>query len=65
MDVTVKITSPQEGEFKAECPTMPGCQAKGRSLDEAKENIRQAIIGYVASLGAVPPENVNEHLVAA
>ena len=34
----------------ASCPTLPGCHSQGRTRDEARANIREAIRGYVASM---------------
>ena len=37
-------------EEVASCPTLPGCHSQGRTRDEALDNIREAIRGYLASL---------------
>jgi len=39
-----------EGGFTASVPALPGCVTYGRTLDEAKEMARDAIIGYIESL---------------
>ena len=50
------IIYPGEGEeafpryWVAECPTLPGCISQGRTKDEATQNIREAIDGYIAAL---------------
>ncbi len=36
--------------FVAECPTLPGCISQGNTRDEALNNIKDAIAGYLASL---------------
>jgi len=33
----------EDGWWIAECPALPGCVSQGRTLDEAKANIREAI----------------------
>jgi predicted RNase H-like HicB family nuclease len=51
-----------------ECPSLPGCISQGKTKEEAIDNIREAIQGYVATLEEdklpVPPENF-ETLVLA
>ncbi len=39
-----------EGGFTAMAPAFPGCITYGRTLDEAKSLIKDAIIGYMTSL---------------
>ena len=33
----------EDGMFVAECPALPGCVSQGRSIEEAKANIIEAI----------------------
>ena len=40
----------EDGWEVASCPTLPGCHSQGRTRDEALDNIREAIRGYLASL---------------
>jgi len=40
----------EDGFWVAECPTLPGCISQGKSKEEAIENIREAIEGYIAAL---------------
>ncbi|HYT06445.1 MAG TPA: type II toxin-antitoxin system HicB family antitoxin [Rugosimonospora sp.] len=39
-----------EGGFTAIVPALPGCVTHGRTLDEAKEMAKDAIVGYIESL---------------
>ncbi len=52
----------------AECPSLPGCVSQGRSKEEAIDNIKEAIKGYVAALEEdnlpVPEEKFDALLVA-
>ena len=34
----------------AECPSLPGCISQGKTKEEAIENIREAILGYITAL---------------
>jgi predicted RNase H-like HicB family nuclease len=40
-----------EGGFTVIVPALPGCVTYGRTLTEAKKMAKDAISGYVASLG--------------
>lgn len=66
MKYRVIIRADEDGVFVAECPSLPGCISQGSTRDEAKENIAEAIAGYVESLEArgepVPP-TIEEEIV--
>ncbi|MDD3293036.1 MAG: type II toxin-antitoxin system HicB family antitoxin, partial [Candidatus Pacebacteria bacterium] len=49
MIFNVIIEKDEEGRFIAECPDLPGCITEGDSLDEAIENINEAIAGCLKS----------------
>lgn len=40
----------EDGYWVVECPSLPGCLSQGKSKQEALENIKEAIRGYIASL---------------
>ncbi len=44
------IEQDEDGIFIAECPTLPGCLSQGKTRQEAIENIKDAIQGYLESL---------------
>ncbi|GIV19872.1 MAG: HicB family protein [Armatimonadota bacterium] len=46
----VLLYKDEDDFWVAECPSLPGCATQGRSREEALENIREAIRGYVAVL---------------
>ena len=39
----------EEGRYIVECTDLPGCLSEGDTLDEAIDNINEAIIGCLAS----------------
>jgi len=42
---------PGEDNFwVVECPSLPGCIRQGKTREEAIQNIREAIQGYIAAL---------------
>jgi predicted RNase H-like HicB family nuclease len=62
----ILIEPDEDGVFVAECPTLPGCISQGKTRDEAIENIRDAIQGYVASLekhGEPVPPPITEEVI--
>ncbi len=44
---TVRFESGEDGFIVASCAQLPGCMSQGRTLPEAVENIRDAILGYI------------------
>ena len=38
-----------EGRYVVECPDLPGCLSEGDTLEDALNNINEAIIGSLAS----------------
>jgi predicted RNase H-like HicB family nuclease len=52
----------------AECPSLHGCVSQGKTREEAIDNIKEAIEGYILSLkedGIPVPEERFETLVVA
>jgi len=56
------------GYFVVECPSLPGCVSQGKTREDAIENIKEAIEGYIAALEEdglpVPEERFDVLLVA-
>ncbi len=50
MRLRVLIEIDEDGAYVAECPSLPGCISQGQTREEALENIRDAIHGYLESL---------------
>ncbi len=66
MKFRVIIQQDEDGMFVAECPSLPGCISQGKTREEALENIRDAITGYLESLRKhnepIPPP-IDEEIV--
>ncbi len=45
MKFKVLITNGEDGWYIAECPVLPGCVSQGKTVDQALENIKDAIQG--------------------
>jgi predicted RNase H-like HicB family nuclease len=58
----------EDSYWVVECPSLPGCISQGKTKEEAVENIREAIEGYVLALQQdglpVPPERFDAVLLA-
>ena len=64
----VLIYPGEDGYWVAECPSLPGCVSQGNTKEEAVENVKEAIRGYVAALqedGLPVPEERFEALLLA
>jgi predicted RNase H-like HicB family nuclease len=46
--ITVLFTPGEDGYIVAECPQLPGCMSQGKTEDEARENIMDAIRSVLA-----------------
>ena len=44
------IIEKDEDGYYAYCPELPGCQSQGDSLDEVRENIKEAVELYLETL---------------
>lgn len=50
MHYRVHIEQDEDDTFVAECPSLPGCVSQGPTRNEALQNIKDAIAGYLESL---------------
>ncbi len=50
MKYRIIIEQDGDGAFVAECPSLPGCVSQGKNREEALNNIKDAIHGYLESL---------------
>ena len=49
MEFNIIIEKDDEGIYVAECPDLKGCLSEGEGLEDALENINEAIIGCLKS----------------
>jgi len=58
----------ENGYWVVECPSLPGCISQGKTKEEAVQNIREAIEGYVLALQEdglpIPPERFDAVLLS-
>jgi len=58
----------EDGRWVAECPSLPGCVSQGKTKEEAIENAKEAIQGYIAALkddNLIVPEDRFDALLVA
>ncbi len=48
MKLLAVIEQDETGYYFAEVPALPGCVSQGKTIAEAKENIKEAIAGWLA-----------------
>lgn len=47
MTVKAIVHPAEEGGFWAEVPAMPGCVTQGESIEEIRDNLREAVEGWL------------------
>ena len=52
MNFKVVLQQEEDGCYIVSCPALPGCHSQGDSMDEALENIKEAIAGCLESMAA-------------
>ncbi len=66
MQFRIEIQQDEDGMFIATCTSLPGCISQGKTREEALENIKDAISGYLYSLKKhnepIPP-SIQEELI--
>ncbi len=64
----VVIYPGEDGFWVVECPSLPGCISRGRTKEEALNDIREAIELYIESLAEqgrpIPEERLETMMVA-
>lgn len=65
MKLAVRIYLNEQGCFTAVCPSLPGCCCRGKTHDEARKRIDEAIRGYIAAVNNFVPETVVQEVVEA
>jgi len=50
MEFTVILEECEEGGYTVTCPALPGCVSEGDTNEEALQNIKEAIEGYLEAM---------------
>ena len=65
MRLEVLIEKDESGYYVAEVPALPGCLSQGKTLEEAKENIREAIVGWIKTMNEKARRYKTRHIVVS
>ena len=60
MKMEMRLAQDARGLYRAWCPCLPGCVSSGRTQEEARQKMEQAVRGYLASLDVALPEESAE-----
>jgi predicted RNase H-like HicB family nuclease len=64
----VLIFTDEDGNWVAECPSLPGCVSQGETREKTVENIKQAVDAYIEALEMddlpVPEDKLDALLIA-
>ena len=52
MRLLATIEQDESGYYVVEVPALPGCVSQGRTITEAKANIKEAILGWLAVMNS-------------
>lgn len=55
MKLHVLIEKDEAGYFVAEVPALPGCLSQGKTKDEALQNVREAVEGWLEVMESKHP----------
>lgn len=67
LSYTVVFERAEEGGYVAFVPALPGCMTQGETFEETKDNIQDAMVGYIQVLredGDDIPTKYTEHIAA-
>jgi predicted RNase H-like HicB family nuclease len=53
---------PEDGGYVVSCPAIPGCHSQGETVEEALDNIKDAISGCIAVLNDRVTQRPGEQL---
>ncbi len=60
MSIQIRSARQADRTYIAWCPSLPGCAVRGRTEQVAHQKIREAVVGYLASLDVALPREL-EH----
>ncbi len=63
MKLSIHISQNEHGEYRAACPSLPGCVTCGATREEVEERLEAAIRGYIAAVNNFVPEHVDREVV--
>ena len=61
MNFTIVIEKDETGYYTAEVPALPGCLSQGKTPEEARSNIKEAIEGWVEVMNEKAKQSGNDY----
>ncbi len=61
MNFTITIEKDESGYYVAEVPALPGCLSQGKTAEEARKNIKEAIEGWIEVMNAKARKTGSDH----
>ena len=65
MKIRVIIERDEAGYYVAEVPAMPGCLSQGKTRDQAIDNVKDAISGWLEVMEGKAPASQGETIEVA
>ena len=62
MKLAIRIKQQSDGNYRACCPSLPGCSVCGQTREDARSQIDLAVQGYLASLDVCLPRELSTAL---
>ncbi|MEM8641510.1 MAG: type II toxin-antitoxin system HicB family antitoxin [Cyanobacteria bacterium P01_G01_bin.54] len=63
MKINAIIHPAEEGGYWAEVPALPGCITEGETLEEVKQNLQDAVEGWLMVANALKPAAPTDQVV--
>ncbi|MGB0564473.1 MAG: type II toxin-antitoxin system HicB family antitoxin [Spirulinaceae cyanobacterium] len=63
MKINAIIHPAEEGGYWAEVPALPGCITEGETLEEVKQNLQDAITGWLAVANSLKPAEATDQII--
>ena len=65
MNLRIIVERDEKGYYVAEVPALPGCLSQGRTREEAIDNIKEAIEGWVEVMESKRPFDAEQAIAVS
>lgn len=62
MKLVLKISPCPDSSYAAWCPALPDCAVRAATKEQAEQRIKEAVTGYLCSLDAALPRELDRRL---
>ncbi|MGZ8900347.1 MAG: type II toxin-antitoxin system HicB family antitoxin [Limisphaerales bacterium] len=63
MTIKAVVHKAEEGGYWAEVPALPGCVTQGETIEEIRENLREAIEGWLEAGAPESTDNTDDQIL--